>query len=392
MSPAFRSLLIALDSAPDIPCRVVGSALLFALRVNSATYRGFADDMATHIACNRGEAAYKAFNEILCHHGIRDCDAPTPVACKTCGNGVAEMDEACDGTDLGGKDCTDLGFSGGELLCDANCALDDSKCVLDVPTTGMDSDLPTSTSSGTDGTSGSGDGSESSGGDGGADDGCGCKGGNQLSPELTLLLGGSLIIRRRRRGRFSPALGVILAIAPGCQAAGPVDNETGGSDETTATASSTGDAQEVLRRMIGTFFSDDVNVGHVNPMGTLYFWGSVQIDAGGTLVTYRQVCDGEPEVQEFSWMNLGDSQLQVVPEEFAKDGTFKFLADPVTAVTLMPGEGCDDVTMILEYHPDSGKPTLTTRFLPGLVCAEPLGGFCNFEFVWCDGVAPPVCG
>jgi len=143
--------------------------------------------------------------------------------------------------------------------------------------------------------------------------------------------------------------------------------------------------------MIGTFVSDDIKVGDVNPMGTLYFWGRVQIDADGTLVTYRQVCDGDPEVQEFTWTNLGDSQLQVIPEEFSKDGTFKFWADPVTAVTLMPGEGCDDVTMILEYHPDSGKPTLTTGFLPNLVCAEPLGEFCNFKFVWCDGMAPSVC-
>lgn len=44
-----------------------------------------------------------------------------------CGNGMAELGEACDGFDLNGTTCTDLGFPGGELAC-SNCAFDTSGC------------------------------------------------------------------------------------------------------------------------------------------------------------------------------------------------------------------------------------------------------------------------
>ncbi len=47
-----------------------------------------------------------------------------------CGNGLAESDfgEECDGTDLGGKTCEDLGLGGGDLACKADCTLDTSGC------------------------------------------------------------------------------------------------------------------------------------------------------------------------------------------------------------------------------------------------------------------------
>lgn len=45
-----------------------------------------------------------------------------------CGDGVAEGDEACDGADLGGKTCDDLGFQYGALKCTPGCAHDASKC------------------------------------------------------------------------------------------------------------------------------------------------------------------------------------------------------------------------------------------------------------------------
>ena len=38
-----------------------------------------------------------------------------------CGNGVVEGDEACDGSDLGGNDCTDFGYDEGVLACDQDC-------------------------------------------------------------------------------------------------------------------------------------------------------------------------------------------------------------------------------------------------------------------------------
>lgn len=54
----------------------------------------------------------------------------TTTTATTCGNGVldADMREACDGSDLGGVDCTKLGFPGGTLACTADCKLDVSGC------------------------------------------------------------------------------------------------------------------------------------------------------------------------------------------------------------------------------------------------------------------------
>lgn len=38
-----------------------------------------------------------------------------------CGNGVLELNEACDGSNFGAKTCSDFGFSSGTLSCAANC-------------------------------------------------------------------------------------------------------------------------------------------------------------------------------------------------------------------------------------------------------------------------------
>jgi peroxiredoxin len=47
----------------------------------------------------------------------------------SCGNGVVEAGEACDGGDLGGATCEGSGFAGGALACTAACAIDTSACV-----------------------------------------------------------------------------------------------------------------------------------------------------------------------------------------------------------------------------------------------------------------------
>ncbi len=49
----------------------------------------------------------------------------TPIVC---GNGVMEVGEVCDGTDLDGRDCLDQGFDGGELVCGGDCTFDSSAC------------------------------------------------------------------------------------------------------------------------------------------------------------------------------------------------------------------------------------------------------------------------
>jgi len=46
----------------------------------------------------------------------------------SCGNGVREGEEECDGDDLGGLGCASLGLLGEGLACDDDCRLDDSSC------------------------------------------------------------------------------------------------------------------------------------------------------------------------------------------------------------------------------------------------------------------------
>ncbi|MEM7813718.1 MAG: PGF-pre-PGF domain-containing protein [Candidatus Aenigmatarchaeota archaeon] len=47
-----------------------------------------------------------------------------------CGNNNAEAGEDCDGDDLKGRDCQDLGYAGGALSCTDECEFDTSGCTL----------------------------------------------------------------------------------------------------------------------------------------------------------------------------------------------------------------------------------------------------------------------
>lgn len=47
-----------------------------------------------------------------------------------CGNDVVEGEEECDGNDLNGMSCSDLGFDGGTLACDNGCTFDTSGCFI----------------------------------------------------------------------------------------------------------------------------------------------------------------------------------------------------------------------------------------------------------------------
>lgn len=54
-----------------------------------------------------------------------------------CGNGVIDDGEQCDGGNLGGFSCSDLGYSGGTLACDPmTCTYDASGCTTDTSTSG----------------------------------------------------------------------------------------------------------------------------------------------------------------------------------------------------------------------------------------------------------------
>lgn len=51
----------------------------------------------------------------------------------TCGNGILEPSEQCDGTDLGGLSCSSFNFTGGILACTMLCTFDISQCTVYVP-------------------------------------------------------------------------------------------------------------------------------------------------------------------------------------------------------------------------------------------------------------------
>ena len=55
----------------------------------------------------------------------------------SCGDGVVDADEQCDGGDLNGLTCQSLGYDGGTLACDGiTCTYDTSGCTTQQPTTG----------------------------------------------------------------------------------------------------------------------------------------------------------------------------------------------------------------------------------------------------------------
>jgi hypothetical protein len=76
-----------------------------------ATY-GFTDKPGLGIGCKAG-----------CSLDLSGC------VTTSCGDGVLQGGEQCDGTLLGGKTCADLpGFNGGTLVCKADCTYDTSGC------------------------------------------------------------------------------------------------------------------------------------------------------------------------------------------------------------------------------------------------------------------------
>jgi hypothetical protein len=66
---------------------------------------------------------------------IRTPIGPTPPE-PHCGNGVKEGSEACDGEDFSGAMCEDFGFASGQLRCKSNCTIDTSGCSNTCPVGG----------------------------------------------------------------------------------------------------------------------------------------------------------------------------------------------------------------------------------------------------------------
>lgn len=55
---------------------------------------------------------------------------------ELCGNSVIDPGEVCDQQNFGGMSCHILGFEGGELACTAECQLDTNACIMDMPECG----------------------------------------------------------------------------------------------------------------------------------------------------------------------------------------------------------------------------------------------------------------
>ena len=82
------------------------------------------NDLKNEDACSAVDALELAID------GGTDDDLPD-IACgpSTCGNGVVEIGESCDGSDLNGETCTTFGFAaGGTLACTDECELHASSC------------------------------------------------------------------------------------------------------------------------------------------------------------------------------------------------------------------------------------------------------------------------
>lgn len=103
---------------------------------------GWLGDVASAIGALGAEARYTDAQTVA--NAVRaqidaDFDDVPDIACgpapagDSCGNGVLDgAAESCDGADLGGLDCSDLGFSAASGLgCTAECELDASGCTSD---------------------------------------------------------------------------------------------------------------------------------------------------------------------------------------------------------------------------------------------------------------------
>ncbi|MCX4241375.1 hypothetical protein OEB96_12170 [Paraliomyxa miuraensis] len=371
-------------------------AFLYALRIDANSFRQFIDAFATHVSCNLGAAVYQEVNDVLCHHDLRACGAPPPAICETCGNGVREGSEICDGNDLGGASCAGLEFSGGLLACDASCMLDTSMCDA-----AEGADVTGATDVGNDVTgAGAADG-DATGGGGVIDDGggCECSTGStrgDLAPAVLGLL--ALVgVRRRRRARAN-ALVVTLTglVAQACS--DPTDRTeteaSNGDPSTTSESGSENGARETMGESLpqwalGVFSSeaDDVGMSFSN---NPYWWGKIEIMASGTFLLDWYVCSERQEHQEFRWTLADDGgSLSVQTEPPA--GVFTYgNGNRVSEVIVEPGESCD--TIAIRYFDVEGMIWGESHYHRGDVCTQVTGpDGCTFTFEWCDGTPPPPC-
>jgi hypothetical protein len=373
-------------------------AFLYALRVDAKSFRQLIDAFATHVSCNLGADLYEEVNAVLCHHDLRACDAPPPVLCETCGNGVREGAEACDSDDFGGASCEGFGFGGGVLVCEASCMIDTSMC--EAAETGID--VMGASDTGTDATgAGTTTGETTSGGDEGGGGGCQCGTGRRhavhsIAAALGLL---GLVGERRRRRRSGAGVGslaVVLAglVAQGCNdpavSTGSSSSSGGGSSAMSdgGTSESTG-GPALPEWALGIFSSESDKVG-MSFMGNPYWWGNIEITATGTLFLDWYACSGQIERQEFRWTMADDGQSLSVQTMPPADVFTWGNGNQVSEVVVEPGDSCDAI--VIRYHHVDPMVWGVSEQSRGEVCATVTGeDSCTFMFEWCDG-APPPCG
>ncbi len=121
MGPALSSFLLA--AALSVSCGEEEPACGDGVRaaVEACDGEDLNGTTCTSLGYSSGALACSA----ECSFDFSDCEDAQP---NSCGNGVVEGDEICDGDELGEATCLTLGFSGGELRCTAECTHDNSGC------------------------------------------------------------------------------------------------------------------------------------------------------------------------------------------------------------------------------------------------------------------------
>ncbi|MCX4241231.1 hypothetical protein [Paraliomyxa miuraensis] len=373
-------------------------AFLYALRIDANSVRQFIDAFATHVSCNLGAVVYQEVNEVLCHHDLRACGAPPPATCETCGNGVREDSELCDGNDLGGASCVGLEFSGGLLACDASCMLDTSMCDAaegaDV-TGATDVDNDVTGPGATDG--------DATGGGGVNDDGGGCEcstGSNRGADLVPTGLGLLALVgarRRRRRARANALVVALTGLAAQACSAPTVRTETEASDEDPSTTGESGSESGSTEAVGGPLpqwalgdFSSAVDKVGMSFSDNLYAWANVHIDETGTFLLDMYVCAERQELQAFRWTSASDGQsLNIQPVPPSEVFTFGN-GSQVSEVIVEPSDSCDTI-VVRSFHVEALSWS-ESHYHRGNVCARttvPDG--CAFTYEWCDNKPPPPC-
>lgn len=111
-----------------------------------------AEDPSLNLAsskCGHGTLNYSC--QIECKEGFEDANGNIKDGCEKaltassrCGDGKAEGDELCDGSDFKGLSCLTSGYTGGTLVCSRDCDhIDDSACISEPISTCNNGNLDT---------------------------------------------------------------------------------------------------------------------------------------------------------------------------------------------------------------------------------------------------------